>query len=185
MQDARRDQPAGSRLESIGFGEIQNAVISLVPGGQALAKLVLGRPRFEAHEGVGEVVAGPVELGREVVAFRLPLATQEGGLLGGLVHVVGDWPEVVEELRVDRPLAVLVVDGRPDQLGAVGSDGVAQGELAAVGLDDVAEPLVVGSPLVGGNGTGGEPALVDAPSVGSQGVEVLPGQLHPGAGHQE
>ena len=128
MEHARRDQPAGAGLEAIGLGVVEDAVVALVPALQAAADVVLGRARLQAHEGVGEVVAGPVELGREVVALGLPLAADLGGLLGRLVHVVGDRAEVVEELAVDRPLLVLLPDRLADHLGAVGGDGVLEGE---------------------------------------------------------
>ena len=74
--------------------------------------------------------------------------------------------------------------GCADQLGAVGLDGVLEGELAAF-VDDVAQPLVGRRPFVGGGGGRGEPALVDPASVGAQGVEILGRQLEPPAGHQE
>ena len=49
-------------------------------------------------------------LGGEIVALGFTLLTHEGGLLGILVHVVGNGAHVVEEFRVDRPLAVFVPD---------------------------------------------------------------------------
>ncbi len=100
------NQPAGAGLEAIGLGMIQDAVVALVPALEAAVDVGLGRPRLQAEEGVREVVAGPVELGREVVALGLPFAAELGGLFLVLVHVVRDRPEVVEKLAVDRPALV-------------------------------------------------------------------------------
>ena len=72
VQDAWGDQPAGAGLEAVGLREVEDAVVPLVPTLQAAADVVLGRPGLQAEEGVGEVVAGPVELGGEVVALGLP-----------------------------------------------------------------------------------------------------------------
>ena len=77
VQDARRNQPAGARLEAIGLGMIQYSVVSLVPALEAAVDIGLGRPRLQAEEGEREVIAGPVELGREVVALGLPLAAEQ------------------------------------------------------------------------------------------------------------
>ena len=144
----------------------------------------LGRAGLEAQERVGEVVAGPVELGREIIALGLALAAQLGGLLLVLVHVVGDRPEVVEELAVDRPALVGVPQAAADHLGAEELDRLFEGEPVAV-VDDVAESLVGRCPFVGRGGRRGEPALVDPAAVGAQGIEVLARQLEPAARHQE
>ena len=144
----------------------------------------LGRPGLEPHERVREVVAGPVELGREIVAFGLALAAQLGGLFLVLVHVVRDRPQVVEKLAVDRPALVGVPQIAADHLGAEDLDGVFERELVGA-VHDVAESLVGGCSLVGGRGRRGEPALVDAAAVGAQRVEVLACQLESAARHQE
>ena len=118
MQHVGGNQPAGAGLESIGLGKIEDAVVPLVPALEAAVNVGLGRAGLEPEERVGEVVAGPVELGREIIALGLALAAQLGGLLLVLVHVVRDRPQVVEELAVNRPALVGVPHAAADHLGA-------------------------------------------------------------------
>ncbi len=105
----------------------------------------LGRPWLQPKEGVREVVAGPVELRWEVVAFRLSFATKLGGLLLVLVHMVRDGPEIIEKLAVNRPALIGIPHRFADHLGPVLPNRVLEGELVA-GLDHVAESLVGGAP---------------------------------------
>src|ERR1041384_5667001 len=90
----------------------RHGVVAGVPRRSAEADNILAGPRLEGEERVREVVAGVVELRREVVALGLALLADFFRLLIVLVHVAGDRAEVVEELRVDRPALVL----RPDRL---------------------------------------------------------------------
>ena len=164
--------------------EIEDAVVALVPVLQALADLRLGRAGLEAHERVGEVVADVVVLRREVVALGLAFLADQLRLLGALVHVVRDRAHVVEELRVDRPLLVLVPDRLADERCAALGHRVLQGE-AASPADDVAQAFVGRAVVVGGRRGGGEPALVDAAAIEAEGVEVVGMQLEPLARLQE
>ena len=172
MEHVGRNQPPGARLEPVGLGQVEDAVVALVPPLQAAAELFLLRPRLEPEESVREVVARPVELGREVVALGLPFPAELGGLLLVLVHVVRDRAQVVEELAVDGPLLVGVPEPGPDHLGSVEADGVAEGEFLAA-VNDVAQTLVRGCALVGRRGRRGEPAFVDAAPMGPQRVEIV------------
>ncbi len=180
VEHPRRDQPARSRPQAVGLAEVEHAVVAAVPVLQAAAHLGLRGARLQAVVGVGEVVAGVVELRREVVALGLALLADLLRLLVVLVHVAGNGAEVVEELRVDRPALVL----RPDRLAhdalALGLHGLAQGE-ATASVHDVGEPLVFAAVLVGGLGRGPEPPLVDAPAVGAQRVVVVRMQLQAAA----
>src|SRR5262249_40923204 len=175
---------ARAGLEAIGLRKVEDPVVAEVPALQAAPEILLGRAGLQAEEGVREVVAGPVELGRKIVALGLALQAQLGRLLLVLVHVGGDRPEVVEELTVDRPALVGVPQRAADHLRAKFGDGVLEGKAAAV-LDRVAEALVGGGAFVGGGGRRGEPALVDPAPGCAQGVEVFARQLEPAAGHQE
>lgn len=56
------------------------------------------------------MIFGGVQLGWEVIALRLALLVGQLGVLGILVHVMGDRPHVVEKLRVDGPSLVLIPD---------------------------------------------------------------------------
>ena len=185
VQDAGRHQPAGARLEAVRLGEVQDAVVALVPVGEALADVGLGRARLEAEERVGEVVADRVELRREVVRLRLALLADLGGLGAVLVHVVGDRPHVVEELAVDRPALVLRPDRRADEALALDLDGLAEGEGALALVYDVTQPLVGGGVFVGGHRRRAEPALVDPPALRAEGVVVLRPKFDALAGHEE
>ena len=181
MEDAGSDQPAGARLETIGLGKVENAVVAFVPVLDALADLGFGGAGFEAEEGIGKVVADVVVLRREVVGLGLSFLADELGLLGALVHVQGDRPHVVEELRIDRPLAILLPDGFADDCSAAVGDRLAQGE-ALLSYHAVAEPLVGHAAFVGGFSCGGEPALVNAAAVGAIGVGIVGVELDAQAG---
>ena len=71
VEHARRDQPTGSPLQAIGAGQIENAVVALIPVLQAAADVVLRGARFEPHERVTEIIVDVIVLGREIIAFRL------------------------------------------------------------------------------------------------------------------
>src|ERR1039458_6833395 len=47
VEDAGADKPAGAGLEAVGFGEVEDAVVTLVPVGHAFAHLGLGGAGFE------------------------------------------------------------------------------------------------------------------------------------------
>src|SRR5207237_760540 len=98
-------------------------VVSLVPALQAAAEIRLGRAGFQTEESEGEIVAGPVELRREIIALGLALAPEPGRLLLVLVHMMGDRPQVIEELAVDRPALVGRPQGFADHLRAELDDG--------------------------------------------------------------
>ena len=82
VQDTGVDEPAGSGLQLVGLGEFEDPVVALVPVGDAVVDLLPGGAGFESHEGVGEVVAHVVVLGREVVALGFALLADQSGLLG-------------------------------------------------------------------------------------------------------
>ena len=177
VQNARGNHPAGARLQAIGAGEIQNAVVALVPVFQALANLLFGRARLEAHKGVVEAVLGGVELRGIVVRFRLTVLPGQLGVLVHLVHVVGQGAEIVEELGEDRPALVLIPNGVANDGAFSLGDGVAEQESFA-GDADIAKPFVFGATGVVGLGRAGEPALVDTASVEPQRVPIGLGELN-------
>ena len=100
---------------------IQDAVVALVPALQAAAHIVARGAGFEAHERVGKIVVLEVVLRREVVGFGLALLADAGGELVGLVHVMRDGAEVVEELAEDVPAAVPAHDFGAEEAVAVAS----------------------------------------------------------------
>ena len=184
VEDARRNQPASAALQSVGLGEIDDPVVAAVPVLEAAADILLRGPRFEAHEGVGEVVVAVVVLRREVVALRLPFVADELGVIERLVHVMGDRPHVVEELRVHRPLLVAVPDPLADELRLPLGDGVPQQETLPL-VDTPRQPLVDDAPLVGGFGRTCKPTLVDPAPVEAVGVVVVGVEADPLAGVEE
>jgi hypothetical protein len=133
---------------------------------------------------VGEVVPDGVELGREVIAFGLPLLADQGRLILVMVHVMGNRSHIVEELGVDGPALVLVPHFLPDEAGAFGHHRFQQGEAFAI-VDHVAEAFVVRAVVVAGFRSGREPALVDAAAMRAQGVIIVGMELKALAGHQE
>ena len=172
VENARVDEPTGSRLEAVGFGEVQNAVVALVPVLEALPDLSLGRARLEAHKSIREVVSDIVVLGREVVALGLAFLTHQLGLLGRLMHVVGDGPHVVEELGIHGPASVLLPNRLAHQGGTGVLNGLTQGE-ALFAHHHVAQSLIRHAPFVGGFGRRSEPTFVDTTAVGAIGVGVV------------
>ena len=184
VQHAGGNHPARAGLQAIRLREVEDAVVALVPVLEAAADVGLGGARLQAHERIVEVVFGGVQLRREVVALGLALLAGQGGVLGPLVHVMGDGAHVVEKLRVDRPAFVFLPDCLADDLRAGLFDGVFQQEPLAL-EDAVAQSLVWGAAVVGGLGGAGEPAFVDAAAVCAQGIPIGRGKFDPLAGVQE
>lgn len=118
VKNARIDQPACSRLKLVGLRQLQELVIAFVPVGNAIVDLLTGCSGFEPHEGIRKIVPHIVVLGREIVGFRLSLLTDQGRLLGILMHVMGNRSHVIEEFRIDRPLAILTPDRPADNIRA-------------------------------------------------------------------
>ena len=184
VQQAGSHEPSRSGLEPIGLGVVQDSVVAVVPSLQAAPDVSLARPRLEAEERVRKVVADAVELGREVIRFRLAFLPDKRCLLGALMHVMGDRPHVVEELAVDRPLAVLFPDIEPDDSSAQSAHGIFQRKTLAV-VDHVAQAFVRRRALVCGGRGRAEPSLVDAAPVGSERVVIVGMQLDPATRMQE
>ena len=184
VQDARRDQPACATLEPVGLGEVDDTVVATVPVLQALPHVLLRGARLQPHERVGKVVVAVVVLRREVIALRFAFLADELGILERLVHVMGDRPHVVEELRVDGPLLVAVPDLLADELRGPLADGITQEEPLAV-EHAPRQSLVGHAALGGGFGRAGEPPLVDAATVEAVGVVVVGVEADPLAGMEE
>ena len=98
VQGAGRHIPARAQLQPIGLRQVGDVVVALVPDLQAMAHLVLGRPRLQAEVGVGGVGAVVVQLAGKVVGFGLRFHADAAGVLLHLVEVVGQRRLVVEEL---------------------------------------------------------------------------------------
>ena len=56
------------------------------------------------------MIVGEIVLRREVIGFGFALLSDAGGELVGLMEVMGDRPEVVEELAEKVPAAMLAHD---------------------------------------------------------------------------
>ena len=184
VKDAGRDEPAGARLQAIAFTEVEHSVVADVPVLQAAADVLLPSAGLEAVVRVRKVVAGVVELRREVITFGLALLADGLGLLVVLVHVAGNGPEVVEEFRIDGPALELRPDRLADDPLALRLHGVAEREALAV-VDDVAQALVRLAVVVGRLGGRAQPSLVDAAPVGAHRVVVVRVELEAAAGREE
>ena len=184
VEYARRNEPAGARLQAVGAGEVKDSIVSLVPIGDAFAHLILGCAGLQPHESVGEIVPYIVMLGREIVGLGLSFLTHQLCLSGALVHVVGDGPHVVEEFRVNRPLVVLAPNRFSDQEGTTFRDSFLKCETVFAG-DHVGKPLIVRAVVVGGGRRGCEPAFVDPTTVQAKCVEVVRVQFEALAGLQK
>src|ERR1035441_7482628 len=102
MQNARRHQPSGARLQPVRLREIQNVVIAAVPAREASTYIRFGRSRLKSEVSVRKVARGGVQLRRKVVALGLALAPHEFRLRLALMEMVGNRAEIVEELAVDQ-----------------------------------------------------------------------------------
>jgi hypothetical protein len=172
-------------MEFVGFRQIEDAVVPLIPAFQAAADVVLGGSGLEAHERVRKVVVLEVILRREVIGFRLAPAADLLRKLVGLVHVVRDGAEVVEELAEEVPAAVFRHHGRAEKLITGGCNRLA--ELRALSMEiDVAEAFILRcAGAIIGPGSGREPAFVDASTVRAEGIEVARVEFQSTSGHQE
>jgi hypothetical protein len=184
VKDARRNQPAGAGLEALLAGESEDAVVAFVPVLKAAADLGFGRAGFEAHEGVGEIVADIVVLWREVVGFGFAFLADELGLFGILMHVVRDGSHVIEKLGIDRPLLVFLPNLFADDGCAAFGDRLAQGE-SLFASDDVTEAFVGRAIFVGGGSGGSEPTFVDAAAIEAESIEIVRVKLEAFAGLKE
>src|SRR5258708_20342852 len=106
MENARRHEPARSRLQPIRLRKIENAVVAGVPAFEALVNIFPPGAWLKAKVGMGEVARGGIQLRREVVSLRLALSAHQLRLLLALVEVVRDGAEVIKKLTVDRPAAI-------------------------------------------------------------------------------
>src|ERR1051326_213459 len=185
MQDSRVDLPAGSGLELVRFGMVQNAVVAFIPALQAAAHIVARGAGFKAHERVGKIVFLEVVLRREVVGLRFRVAIDAAGIGFALMHVMRYGPKVVEELTEQVPAAALLHHVGAKEVVAGGFDRFFKKDTLAIEID-VAETFVCGGErtVVGARG-GGEPALIDASTMGSTGVEVAGVEFEAASRHEE
>jgi hypothetical protein len=137
MEDGWRHEPAGSGFEALGGGEVENSVVALVPVGDASADLILGGIGVKAEKRVGEIIADVVVLGRKIIGLGFSFLANERGLLRVLVHVMRNWPHVVEELGVHGPASVFAPDGLADKFGSLLGNRISQRKALTVVYDIV------------------------------------------------
>ena len=184
VEHAGGNEPPGARLQTVGAGQVEDSVVTFVPVFDAAAYLFTRCAGFESHEGVREVVPDVVVLRREIVGFRFTFLSHEFGLLRVLVHVVGNRAHVVEELRVHRPLAVLVPNRGSDEICTTLRDSLLEGE-TVFSNDDVRETFVGSAVIVCGGRGRGEPTLIDTAAVESECIEIVWMQFEAFAGLKE
>lgn len=184
VQDAGWDQPTGTAFESVGAGQVENTIVAAVPIFEAASEVIAGCAGFESHKGIAEVVVDVVVLGREVVAFGFPFLSDEGRIFLGLVHVMGDRPHVIEELRVDGPALVLGEDRFTDKTITAFGYGIPEKELGAFEGAE-AESFVPDAAFVGGFGGAGEPTFIDTTPIGPEGIKIIGMEFDAAAGMEE
>ena len=105
------------------------------------------------------------------------------------MHVVGQGSLVVKELGVNGPFLVLVPEAAADDLALELVDGITQGDLVgggAVVKHDHAEAFVnTGQGAVICRGGTGEPTLINAATLATEGVVVIRVQSDASAGNTE
>ena len=106
MQNARIDLPTSAGFKPVGPGMEQDAVIALVPVGQALTDLILRRARLKSHERMRKQIVLLVVLRRKVISFRL--AFLACGLRDRvvLVKVMRNGSKIVKKLAEQVPAAL-------------------------------------------------------------------------------
>src|SRR5262252_8887812 len=82
---------------------IQNAIVALIPILQTAHDIVFGCARLQTKERVRKIVLNDVVLRREVIRFRFTSLADFFGKLLALMHVMRDWPEVIEKFAEDIP----------------------------------------------------------------------------------
>jgi hypothetical protein len=85
---------------------IQNAIVALIPILQTAHDIIFGCARLEPKERVREIVLNDVVLRREVIRFGFASLADSFGKLVALMHVMGDWAEVIEKFAEDIPSAL-------------------------------------------------------------------------------
>src|SRR5262245_15919616 len=101
------------------------------------------------------------------------------------MHVMGNRPHVVEELAIYRPPLILLPYFGADKPFAVELNGVLQGERLSAVENYVTQALVGRRARVGGRGSRGEPAFVNAAAIGAERVQILGRQFEASTGHQK
>src|SRR5262249_49245348 len=84
---------------------IQNAIVALIPILQTAHDIIFGCAWLQTKERVREIVLNDVVLRREVISFGFSSFVDFFSKLVGLMHVMGDWAEVIEKFAEDIPSA--------------------------------------------------------------------------------
>src|SRR5215831_14852474 len=185
MKDARRNQPAGSRLKAVRFAVVQYEVVPLVPALQTIADVFLGGSRLETEKCIGKMVTKIVELRREIVRFRLALLADKRGLRIVLVHMMRNGPEIIEELAIHRPAAIAVPHRAANQARPFLSDRVGERYRFLAFMNDPAESFVGHSSFVCRWSCRGKPAFVNAAAMRPVCIVVLGRKFYAPTRHKE
>ena len=102
--------------------------------------------RYAAERALSRLNARKIPTTQCAVLFESPLAA---GLLGALVHVVGNRSHIVEKLRVNRPFVVLIPNSFSDQKRTTLGHGVLKSELMFA-RNHIGEPFVMSAVVIGG-----------------------------------
>jgi hypothetical protein len=108
VEDPGRDVPAGVERELVGPRDIDELVVALHEVDEDALELLATGPGIQAEKGEGEFAGVGVDLGREELHFGLALEANVLRVLRPMVYVVGQGPQIVEELREHGPLAVFL-----------------------------------------------------------------------------
>src|SRR5262245_4957919 len=85
---------------------IQNAIVTPIPILQTAHDIILGCAWLQTKERVRKIVLNDVVLRREVIRFGFASLADFFGKLLALMHVMGDWAEVIEKFAEDIPSAL-------------------------------------------------------------------------------
>src|SRR5260221_1057586 len=118
MEEARPDQPTGTRFEPVGFGKIQNAIVSAIPIRQTLFNLLFGCTRFQPHEGVREIISHGIVLWRDIVTLLFTLLPPLFRVRRRPMHMERNWTHVIQEFRVYLPAKIFFPNSFPDEFRA-------------------------------------------------------------------
>src|SRR5579859_6445668 len=174
MENTRIDLPSFAYDEPVGASMLEDAVVALVPLFQASTDIGLGRTRFEAHVGMGKIVFHLVVLRWKVVCLRLSLLSYEPGEFVGLMQVVRDGAQVVEEFAKQIPPAFAVHHPCTKQQITGGFDGIPQKKFFAVVWLSIAQTLVRQSiRSIRRLGCRREPAFIDASAMAAERIQIV------------
>src|SRR5450830_883154 len=108
MQNSSGHKPTCPRFEFISSRQVEDMVIALFPGFEAMTDLLLGYARLKTKKSEWEIAAIRVELQWVIIAFRFWLCSHESSMFGPMVHMKRECTFVIKEFGKGRPGMIFI-----------------------------------------------------------------------------